>query len=98
MTTRVVRERRAADGTARLIGETAVSLLCELVAAVEQPWEDRVRVRDLAGHVDASSAGPGMGVSPGPPLVPTVPTVPRAGLAVEMVDHLAVLSGCVQPG
>src|SRR5581483_7887446 len=34
VTARVVRERQAADGTAALVGETAVGLLSELVAAV----------------------------------------------------------------
>jgi tetratricopeptide (TPR) repeat protein len=53
MTARVVRERQAADGTAPLVEATAVSLLSELMAAVEQPWEDRARVRELADHVDA---------------------------------------------
>lgn len=53
MTTWVVRERQAAEGTAPLVAEAAVSLLSELMAAVEQPWEHRARVRELVGHVDA---------------------------------------------
>ncbi len=85
VTARVVRERQAADGTAALVGETAVGLLSELVAAVGQPWEDRARVRELAGHVEALRGH--AGVLPGR-------AGPAAGLvrlqeqAVELLSRL----------
>jgi tetratricopeptide (TPR) repeat protein len=53
LTARVVRERQAADGTALLADETAVSLLSELAAAVERPWADPARTRELACQVHA---------------------------------------------
>jgi tetratricopeptide (TPR) repeat protein len=59
LTARIVRERQAAEGTADLVGESAASLLSELVSAAGQPWADRARTRELARQVEALRAHAG---------------------------------------
>jgi tetratricopeptide (TPR) repeat protein len=50
---RVVRERQVAAGTLSRVAATAVDVLFSTAGRIERPWEDRLAIRELAGHIAA---------------------------------------------